>query len=68
MSIIDRLFKLLNDLYEVTIILESGQTIVYHLREIKKISNTNLRGIDVDGYKVQYNTVKPFDYKIKKLY
>ena len=40
----------------------------YTLRHISKISNTYLKGVDEDGLQIEFKSVKPFDYKIKKHY
>ena len=62
------LYKLLNDLYEVKIVFENNKSETYFLQHIKKINNTYLKGIDQDGYKIEFKSTKPFDYKIKKHY
>jgi hypothetical protein len=59
--------KIFEDYYIVDII-QGGETKVFHLKEIKKINNTLLKGTDLDGNKIEYCTNNPFDYHVKKLY
>jgi hypothetical protein len=62
------LYRLFNDLYIVEITDENGNKSVYHLQHIKKITNNVLKGTDREGLFVELNSVKPFSYKLKKLY
>lgn len=61
------LYRLFNDMFVVTINHE-GASKDFRLREIKKINNNYLKGIDEDGHKVEFKTSVPFDYFVKKLY
>lgn len=61
-------YRLFNDLYEVKIVFHNGERVSYKLKEIKKLSTTELRGIDVDGYKIQLTTAEPFTFFTKKIY
>lgn len=54
--------------YFIVEIIHSGETKTFHLKEIKKINNTLLKGTDLDGHKIEYCTNTPFDYHITKLY
>ena len=62
------LYRLFNDLYIVEVTEENGSKSVYRLQHIKKLSNTVLKGINEEGLVVELNSVKPFSYKVKKLY
>lgn len=66
------LYRLFNDLYEVTLYTEEddGQTgtIVFRLKELKKINQNYLKGIDENGHRVEFKTTKAFDYKVVKIY
>jgi hypothetical protein len=62
------LYRLFNDLYIVEVTEENGNKSVYSLQHIKKLSNTVLKGINEEGLAVELNSVKPFSYKVKKLY
>lgn len=66
------LYKLFNDMYEVTLYFDSETDSMtsetYTLKHISKITDTYLKGVDADGLKIEFRSVKPFDYKIKKLY
>lgn len=61
------LYRLFNDMFVVTINHE-GASKDFRLREIKKINNNYLKGVDEDGHKVEFKTSVPFDYFVKKLY
>jgi hypothetical protein len=62
------LYRLFNDLYIVEITEDNGNRSVYTLQHIKKLSNNVLKGINEEGLAVEFNSVKPFSYKVKKLY
>ena len=62
------LYRLFNDLYIVEITDDNGNKSVYNLQHIKKLSNNVLKGINEEGLSVELNSVKPFSYKVKKLY
>ena len=66
------LYRLFNDLFEVSLFLDTDSTNPsvdkYMLKHISKLNQNYLKGIDENGYKVEFKSVKPFDYKIKKLY
>jgi len=62
------LYRLFNDLYIVEITEDNGNRSVYNLQHIKKLSNNVLKGINEEGLVVELNSVKPFSYKVKKLY
>jgi hypothetical protein len=67
------IYRLFNDMYEVSLSFDTdadkpAKTEKYMLKHINKISTTYLKGIDEDGLKVEFKSVKPFDYKIRKLY
>ena len=61
------LYKLFNDLYEVHLIFPERNE-VYYLQHLKKIDNKQLKGIDRDGCRIEFKSVEPFDYRIKKHY
>jgi len=60
-------YRLFNDLFVVTINHE-GTSKEFRLREIKKINNNYLKGVDESGHKVEFKTSVPFDYFVTKLY
>ena len=60
-------YRLFNDLFVVTINHE-GTSKEFRLREIKKINNNFLKGVDDLGHKVEFRTSAPFDYFVKKIY
>lgn len=60
-------YRLFNDLFVVTINHE-GAARDFRLREIKKINNNYLKGVDENGHKVEFKTSVPFDYFVKKIY
>mgnify|MGYP003657652310 CR=1 FL=1 len=66
------LYKLFNDLYEVSLYFDADttnpSTEKYTMRHISKITQTYLKGVDEAGFTIEFKAVKPFDYKIKKLY
>lgn len=66
------LYRLFNDLYEITLYFDTESdnptSEKYILKHISKLNQNYLKGIDENGYKVEFKSVKPFDYKIKKLY
>lgn len=59
--------KVFEDYFIVEIYL-AGETKVFHMKEVKKITNNLLKGVDMDGNKVEYCTNNPFDYYVKKIY
>ena len=61
------LYRLFNDLYEVHLIFPDRQE-VYYLQHLKKIDNKQLKGIDREGHRIEFKSVEPFDYRIKKHY
>lgn len=61
------LYRLFNDLYEVHLIFDDRQEI-YWLRYIKRIDNKQLKAVDENGHKIEFRSVEPFDYRIKKHY
>ena len=61
------IYRLFNDLFVVTINHE-GSSRDIRLREIKKINNNFLKGVDESGHKVEFKTSAPFDYFVKKIY
>ena len=66
------LYRLFNDMYEVSLFFDTDTdkptSEKYMLKHINKISATYLKGIDEEGLQVEFKSVKPFDYKIRKLY
>jgi hypothetical protein len=66
------LYRLFNDLYEVTLYFDTDtdtpSSEKYMLRHVSKLTNTYIKGIDEEGLNVEFKSVKPFDYKIKKYY
>ena len=66
------LYRLFNDLYQVTLYFneEDGTQSrrVFMMKEIKRLSNKTLKGIDEEGHKVEFTTSQPFDYEKKKIY
>tara|TARA_R110000868_G_scaffold280521_2_gene540676 strand:+ start:1429 stop:1647 length:219 start_codon:yes stop_codon:yes gene_type:complete len=66
------LYRLFNDLYEVILYFDTDtdkpSSEKYMLRHISKLTNTYIKGVDENGLKVEFRSVKPFDYKITKHY
>ena len=66
------LYRLFNDLYEVSLYFDTDtdkpSSEKYMLRHISKINATYLKRIDDQALKVEFKSVKPFDYKITKHY
>ena len=66
------IYRLFNDMYEVSLFFDTDTdkptSEKYMLKHINKISATYLKGIDEEGLQVEFKSVKPFDYKIRKLY
>jgi len=54
--------------YFIVEIHQGGEIRTFHMKEVKKITNTLLKGVDIDGNKIEYCTNNPFDYYIRKLY
>ena len=65
-------YKLFNDLYEVTIWFKqpNGELHeeVYKLKELKKINQNILKGVDTDGHYIEIASVDNFSYYVKKIY
>jgi len=65
-------YKLFNDLYEVTIWFKKPdgdfEEEVYHLKELKKITSSTLKGIDVNGHYIEIVSTDNFSYFVKKIY
>ena len=65
---IDSVFE---DRYEVTIwmIKPDGTASVslYPLKKLQKITQYHLKGIDVNGHKIEMRTVEKFSYEVKKV-
>lgn len=59
--------KIFEDYFIVEIYLHR-ETKVFHMKDIRKITNTFLKGTDLDGNKVEFCTNQPFDYYVKKVY
>jgi hypothetical protein len=66
------LYKLFNDMFEVTLYFDTDTdkptSEKYMMSHVSKITDTYLKGIDEEGLQVEFKSVKPFDYKIRKLY
>lgn len=64
--------KLFDDCYVVTLYLkdENGKqtTRVFELQKISKLNNKTLRGRDLDGRKIEFNSTIPFNYEKIKVY
>lgn len=65
-------YKLFNDLYEVTIWLKQPngeiEEQMFKLKELKKINQNLLKGIDTDGHYIELVSTDNFSYYVKKLY
>lgn len=59
--------KVFEDYFIVEIYLQR-ETKIFHMKDIRKITNTLLKGTDLDGNKVEFCTNQPFDYYVKKVY
>lgn len=66
------LYRLFNNLYEVNLYFDvdsdKAYSQKYMMKEIKKINQNYLKGVDSDGHLVEFKTTKSFDYQIKKIY
>jgi hypothetical protein len=65
------LYRLFNDHFEVTIwwtVQGKNEKKVYHLQHLKKMTNNHLKGIDLEGHKVEMKTLNNFDYTVIKHY
>lgn len=64
--------KLFSDLYQVTLYFdeEDGtQSVrVFLMKDIKRLNNKMLKGVDWEGCKIEFITTKPFTYEKKKIY
>lgn len=59
--------KLFYNEYEV-IVWDAEKTRKFNLRKITKITHNQIKGIDIDKMQFEYNTVEPFNYKIRKIH
>lgn len=59
--------KIFEDYFIVEIYMEK-KTRVFHMKEVKKITNNMFKGVDMDGNKIEFCTQEPFDYYVKKIY
>jgi len=71
--------KLIYEEYEVTIWFKNGNTFnigpgndktrkKFKLKSLKKVSNTHIKGKDLNYNEWEIKTVEPFDYNIVKIY
>lgn len=60
--------KIFEDYFIVELYLQGGTTRTFHMKEIKKINNKQLKGKNLSGHGVDYCTAEPFDYYVKKIY
>jgi hypothetical protein len=64
--------KLFYDCYVVTLYLkdENGTetTRVFHMQKVSRLNNKTLKGIDLDGHTIEFNSIIPFNYEKVKLY
>jgi hypothetical protein len=61
-------YRLFNDLYEVKIYQKNGPARVFYMQSIRKLTNTEFRGVDENGEKIEYKSTEPFDYFKRRLY
>lgn len=61
----------LEDRYEVTIWMKGqdgkGQVTKYPLKKLQKISQTHLKGVDINDHKIELKTTDKFSYEVKKV-
>ena len=66
------LYKILYDLFEVRLYVKRDDGMVdeltFYLTHISKLSNNLLKGEDLDGQKVEFNSDVKFNYYKKKYY
>lgn len=59
------------DRYEVTIWMKrqdgTNEVTMYPLKKLQKVSQTHLKGVDVNDHKVEVKTVDKFSYEVKKV-
>lgn len=60
--------RIFEDYYLVEVTHKDGKTRTFHMKSIKKITNTLLKGVNLSGHSVEYCTHEPFDYHVKKIY
>ena len=64
--------RLFDDCYIVTLYLkdENGKPSqrVFELEKVTKLNNTTLRGRDLEGRKIEFNSTIPFNYEKVKVY
>ena len=53
--------------YEI-MVWDSVDVKTFYLKKINKITHTQIKGIDVENKYFEYNTVEPFNYKIRKIH
>lgn len=65
---IDSIFE---DRYEVTIWMKksdgTSEVSMYPLKKLQKITQNHLKGVDINGHKVEIKTVEKFSYEVKKV-
>ena len=65
---IDSIFE---DRYEVTIWRKksdgTSEVSMYPLKKLQKITQNHLKGVDINGHKVEIKTVEKFSYEVKKV-
>lgn len=59
------------DRYEVTIWMKKAdgtpEVSMYPLKKLQKLTQMHLKGVDINGHKVEVKTVEKFSYQVKKV-
>lgn len=54
--------------YELTIQYANKEPVVFNLKSISKLTQKQVKGVDVDGRNIDIMTTEPFDYLLKSGY
>lgn len=54
--------------YELTIQYADKEPVVFNLKSISKLTQKQVKGVDIDGRDIDIKTTEPFDYLLKGYY
>lgn len=54
--------------YELTLALDSGETLKFRLSNIKKLTQKHLLASDLKGKSIEYKDTKPFNYLLRQTF
>ena len=60
--------RVFEDYFIVEIKHANGSKCTFHLKRLSKITNDYIKGVSLEGEKVEYKTHEPFDYYVRKVY